>query len=74
MKQGDQDNVLTLIRLLLGLGLLFFGGDGLVKGASRLAQSISISPLIIGLTVVAIGTSAPELMVSLGAHMDQKVI
>lgn len=53
------------IWLLLGLILLVAGGDGLVRGASGLAQAFGISPLIIGLTVVAFGTSSPELAVSL---------
>lgn len=51
----------------IGLGLLFFGGDWLVRGASSLAARMGVSPLAIGLTVVAFGTSAPELVVSLQA-------
>lgn len=54
-----------LVYVALGLVGLFLGGDWLVRGASRIAQAFSISPLIIGLTIVAIGTSAPELVVSL---------
>ena len=46
------------------------GGDFLVRGASNLAYSIQISPLVVGLTVVAFGTSAPELLVSLQAALD----
>ncbi|MEE9215118.1 MAG: calcium/sodium antiporter [Thermodesulfobacteriota bacterium] len=52
---------------VLGLIGLFFGGDLLVKGSSRLARSMGISPLIIGLTVVAFGTSSPEFLVSVVA-------
>jgi cation:H+ antiporter len=48
-----------------GLVLLVLGGELLVRGASRLAGALGISPLVIGLTVVAFGTSAPELAVSL---------
>ena len=48
-----------------GLVLLVFGADLLVRGASRLSLSLGISPLVVGLTVVAFGTSAPELAVSL---------
>lgn len=47
-----------------GLAILVFGADWLVKGASRLAIEFGISPLVVGLTVVAFGTSAPELAVS----------
>lgn len=51
--------------IVVGLALLVFGGDLLVRGASRLAAAMRISPLVIGLTVVAFGTSSPELAVSL---------
>lgn len=51
----------------LGLLLLTLGGDGLVRGASGIARRFGIPPLVIGLTVVAFGTSAPELVVSLTA-------
>lgn len=53
----------------IGIGLiaLFYGAQWLVTGAARLANSIGISPLVIGLTVVAFGTSAPELLVSVTA-------
>lgn len=60
-------DVLTLVLFVLGLVLLTFGADILVRGASTLAGSFGISPLIIGLTVVAFGTSAPELAVSINA-------
>lgn len=56
--------------LVLGLLGLVFGGDLLVRGASNLAYSIRISPLVVGLTVVAFGTSAPELLVSLQAALN----
>lgn len=56
---------MTVILLIAGLVLLVLGAEALVKGASRLAAGIGISPLVIGLTIVAYGTSAPELAVSL---------
>jgi cation:H+ antiporter len=52
-----------------GLALLVGGGELLVRGASRLAAAVRISPLVIGLTVVAFGTSAPELAVSIQAGL-----
>ena len=50
-----------------GFGLLFLGGEWLVRGAARVALRLGLSPLLIGLTVVAFGTSSPELFVSLKA-------
>ncbi|MBW3552952.1 MAG: calcium/sodium antiporter [Gemmatimonadetes bacterium] len=58
---------MTIFLLLLGLGLLVVGAELLVRGASSLAGAAGIPPLVIGLTVVAFGTSAPELAVSLSA-------
>ncbi len=55
--------------VLIGLAGLFFGGNWLVRGASNLALSYGVSVLIIALTFVAIGTSMPELLVSLQAAM-----
>ncbi len=49
---------------VLGLVLLLAGAEGLVRGASRLAAAAGVSPLVIGLTVVAFGTSSPEMAVS----------
>jgi len=58
---------LTLLLLLLGLVLLYFGAEGLVRGSSSLALRFGVGPLLVGLTVVAFGTSTPELVVSLKA-------
>ena len=55
-----------LLALVVGAGLL-------VRGASKLALSFGISPLVVGLTVVAFGTSAPEVAVSVGAVLDGRV-
>jgi cation:H+ antiporter len=60
---------MEIVGLIIGLVALFVGGDWLVAGASRLARSLGISAVIVGLTVVAIGTSAPELLVSLSAAL-----
>lgn len=64
--------MLTMLLMLVGLALLIAGAEGLVQGASRLAGKVGISPLIIGLTVVAFGTSAPELVVSIKAVFDDQ--
>ncbi len=53
----------------LGLTILVIGADLMVRGASRLAVSFGISPLVVGLTVVAFGTSAPEMAVSVGSAL-----
>lgn len=60
------------IAVLVGLGLIFLivGGDLLVRGASRLATILGIPSMIIGLTVVAFGTSTPELAVSINAALE----
>ena len=58
---------IEIFLLVLGLTGLYFGSEWLVCGASRLARSYNVSPLIIGLTIVSFGTSAPELLVSLFA-------
>lgn len=54
---------------LAGLAGLFFGGEYLVRGASVLARKFGLSPMVIGLTVVGFGTSAPELLVSVQAAL-----
>lgn len=58
---------MTWLLLVLGLVLLVFGADLMVKGAARLAGNFGVPALVIGLTVVAFGTSAPELAVSVKA-------
>lgn len=58
---------MTLVLFAAGLALLVGGAELLVRGASRLAAAAGVSPLVIGLTVVAYGTSTPELMVSVDA-------
>ncbi len=58
---------MIILFLLIGLTLLYFGAEWLVKGSSRIALRSGVSSLVVGLTVVAFGTSAPELVVSLKA-------
>ena len=58
-----------VLMFVLGLVALVIGADVLVRGASRLAVSFGVSPLVVGLTVVAFGTSAPEMAVSVGSAL-----
>lgn len=60
-------NLLDIARIVLGLVILVGGGELLVRGASAVAAKWGLSPLVIGLTVVAVGTSAPEFAVTVGA-------
>ena len=62
--------MLAILFLFAGLILLIAGGDGLVRGAVGLAERIHVPPLVIGLTIVAIGTSAPEMFVSVRAALN----
>lgn len=59
--------IVDILFVVAGLALLVFGGDMLVKGAVNLSLRLGITPLVVGLTVVAFGTSAPEMVVSLSA-------
>jgi cation:H+ antiporter len=61
--------LIALLQILFGFALLYGAGDLLVRGSSRLALGFGISPLVVGLTVVAFGTSAPELAVSVNAAL-----
>ncbi len=63
---------LYIMMCLAGFVLLYFGAGWLVKGSSSLAKSLGITPIVIGLTVVAFGTSAPELVVSLVSAIKGK--
>ena len=58
-----------VLMFVLGLVVLVVGADVMVRGASRLAVSFGVSPLVVGLTVVAFGTSAPEMAVSVGSAL-----
>ncbi|MBB1044572.1 calcium/sodium antiporter, partial [Dietzia sp. DQ11-44] len=63
-------SALTVAALAVGFVLLVAGGESLVRGAGRLAVSLGISPLVVGLTVVAFATSTPELAVSVDAALS----
>ena len=62
--------LLNIVMLIVGLFVLILGGDFLVRGASSIALRSHISPLVVGLTIVAFGTSAPELLISIKAALD----
>ena len=62
--------LISILFLLVGLIVLIFGGEFLVKGAVALAKAVNISPLVIGMTIVAFGTSAPELIVSITSALN----
>ena len=62
--------LMTFVYLIAGLALLVAGAEVLVRGAAKLAAQFGIPPLIIGLTVVAFGTSAPETAVSVQAALN----
>lgn len=64
------DFIIGVPGLIVSLVLLIFSGDALVRGSVSLAQRMGVSSLVIGLTVVAFGTSAPELLVSVGAAVN----
>jgi cation:H+ antiporter len=61
---------MSYLLVAAGLGLLLLGGEMLVRGAVALARRLGVSPLLIGITIVAYGTSAPELLVSVEAHLS----
>ena len=61
---------MEILWLLLSFVILYYGAEGLVFGASSLAKRLGISALVIGLTIVSIGTSMPELLVSIKAAMN----
>ncbi|MEX0836887.1 MAG: calcium/sodium antiporter, partial [Gemmatimonadota bacterium] len=56
--------------LVVGIGVLYFGAEWLVRGAAHMAASLGISPIVVGLTVVSLGTSAPELVVCVVAALE----
>jgi cation:H+ antiporter len=63
---------LQVVLLIVGFTMLYFGAEWLVKGSANLARSLGVTPIVIGLTVVAFGTSAPELVVSVVSSLGGK--
>ena len=64
--------MVALLLIALGVVLLYAGGEILVRSVCRLAAALNISPLVISLTVVAFGTSAPEVAVVVGAGIADR--
>jgi cation:H+ antiporter len=62
--------IIAILFIILGFGLLIKGADWMVDGSSALAKKYNVSDLVIGLTIVAFGTSAPELVVNSFASID----
>lgn len=61
----EQNILLSIVVIIVGLGLLVWGAERFVHGAAAIAKNFGVSPLIIGLTIVGIGTSAPEILISI---------
>lgn len=72
-KEKQKSLLLTIVLSILGLGAIIWGGDLVVNSASSIAQQLGMSENLIGLTVVAIGTSLPELVTSLVATKKGEV-
>lgn len=68
--QHRMDRIVTYLLFVVGLTMLLFGGEYLVRGASNVARHFNLSPMVIGLTIVGFGTSAPELLVSVAAALE----
>ena len=63
----EQNILLSVMAIITGFGLLVWGAERFVHGAAAIARNFGVAPLIIGLTVVGIGTSAPEILISIVA-------
>jgi cation:H+ antiporter len=61
----EQNLLLSFMAVIIGFGLLVWGAERFVHGAAAIANNLGVPPLIIGLTIVGIGTSAPEILISI---------
>ena len=61
----EQNLLLSFMAIIIGFGLLVWGAERFVHGAAAIANNLGVPPLIIGLTIVGIGTSAPEILISI---------
>lgn len=66
----EQNLILSVMAIITGFGLLVWGAERFVHGAAAVAKNFGVAPLIIGLTIVGIGTSAPEVLVSIVASLQ----
>ena len=71
-KNVNQPMLINFLLIVAGLALLVYGADRFVVGAANIARALGISPLVIGLTVVGVATSAPEVLVGAVAALDGK--
>ena len=60
---------INILQFLMGMLFLYYGAEFLIKGSKAVAVKFNLSPLVIGITLVAFGTSLPELIVSLMANL-----
>lgn len=68
--EAAETTFLAIVYLMIGSLLLYVGAEGLVRGSASIAYRFGIRPIVIGLTLVAFGTSSPELAVSMSAAID----
>ena len=72
MTPGVVDLAADATLLTVGIGVLYFGAEWLVRGAARLAASLGVSPIVVGLTIVSFGTSAPTRTPSSSSHRSRR--
>ena len=68
-KQNEKENIMVYIWLIIGFVCLVGGANFFVEGASQVARKLNVPSVVIGLTIVAFGTSAPEAAVSIDAAL-----
>lgn len=67
-----ETTALQLLFLLTSLGVLYLGAEGLIRGGASIAIRLGLTPLVVGLTIVAYGTSTPELFVGIQSALERK--